>query len=96
MHTGPRMHVRNVRKDHVKYLRHRTCEPHTWIMVPLRLVQQSPRDAVLKHVERLLLKQLRPNINTPERPFWLLRDTYAAAYKSAAYALVAAVSADGA
>ena len=68
-------------RDHSKYRRHRTAEPSAWFMIPLIWVRRSPKESEVKRVERAVIRRLHPNINRPERPFWLLKDLYTSAYR---------------
>ena len=34
-----------------------------------------------RRCERKLIRQLKPNLNATERPFWLLKNQYVAVYK---------------
>ena len=66
--------------DHSKYRKHRTAMPHEWMMIPVTYAS-SKKEA--RKMERLLIKNLKPNINASDKPFWLLKDTYAQQYKNA-------------
>ena len=62
-------------KEHTKYLKHKSVSPHRWIMIPVAVCQEKYE---AKRVERAIIKKLKPNLNKGDKPFWMLKDTYAA------------------
>ena len=66
-------------KEHMKYRKHRSAQPHEWITIPIMYVS-SEHEA--KRVEKCLIKNLKPNLNASEKPFWLLKDTYARQFRN--------------
>ena len=64
--------------DHKKYLKHRSAAPHQWITIPL-VYLKSKKEA--QQLEKRIIKILKPNLNESDKPFWLLKDTYASLYK---------------
>ena len=61
-------------KDHLRYTRHRGARAHEWIMIPV-LYTHTKIEAL--RIESKLIKSLKPNINQADKPFWLLKETYA-------------------
>ena len=66
-------------KEHVKYKKHRSVVPSAWITVPIVMAKEK-YDA--KRAERKLIREMKPCLNAPDKPFWLLKDNYATVYKS--------------
>ena len=62
-------------KEHTKYRKHRTVSPHRWIMIPIFICQEKYE---AKRMERKLIQLWKPSLNQGDKPFWLLKDTYAA------------------
>jgi hypothetical protein len=62
-------------REHTKYRKHRTVSPHRWIMMPIFICQEKYE---AKRIERKLVKMWKPSLNQGDKPFWLLKDTYAA------------------
>ena len=65
--------------EHAKYKRHRAVAPGAWITVPVMEVNEKYE---AKRSERKVIRMLKPNLNAVDRPFWLLKETYVAVYKS--------------
>ena len=65
-------------REHNKYKKHRTALPHEWITIPVTYVS-SKLEA--KRLESKMIQILKPSLNAPDKPFWLLKDTYAQQYK---------------
>ena len=59
--------------EHSKYKRHRPIPAHQWITVPV-CVANSQREG--KQIEGAAIRQLKPTLNSADRPLWLLRDRY--------------------
>ena len=66
--------------DHKKYQKHQRVQPHEWITVPLMV---APNREVAKRLETLLRQRMKPNLNTFDRQYWLLKDTYITDYRKA-------------
>ena len=67
-------------REHTKYLRHRGCEPHAWIMIPLTICADKYE---AKRVERYFVRTWKPSLNAGDKPFWLMkRDTYARTFRT--------------
>ena len=58
-------------KEHVKYKKHRSVVPSAWITVPIVMAKEK-YDA--KRAERKLIREMKPCLNAPDKPFWLLKD----------------------
>ena len=58
-------------REHLRYIKHRTAEPHQWLTIPLVTGIKSKLEA--KRVEAKIINMERPTINASEKPFWMLR-----------------------
>ena len=66
-------------REHGKYKKHvRYVAPHEWMMIPIAHVGEK---WLAKRTERTLIRKLNPSLNKSDKPFWLLKDTYANLYK---------------
>ena len=60
--------------EHCRYRKHRVAEVHEWVVVPLAVVRNR---AEAKQMEDLLRLKWKPQLNGGDRPYYLLKDTYA-------------------
>ena len=60
--------------EHTKYLRHRAAPAHAWLMVPLWCCDTKQE---AKQLERWATRKWKPSLNAGDKPFWLLKHTYA-------------------
>ena len=54
-------------------MKHQVVKPHQWIMIPI-LACDSKREAV--KLEKMLIRRWKPSLNSKEKPYWNLKDTY--------------------
>lgn len=66
-------------REHIKYKKHRAASPGAWITIPLMEMREKYE---ARRGERKLIRELKPNLNAADRPFWLLKDQYVAVYKT--------------
>ena len=60
--------------EHWKYRKHRVAKPETWVMVPLACVRDRSE---ARQMEDLLRLRWKPTLNAVDKPYYLLKDTYA-------------------
>ena len=59
--------------EHLKYMKHQVVEPHRWVMIPI-LACESKLEAL--KLEKRLIRRWKPSLNSKEKPYWNLKDTY--------------------
>ena len=60
--------------EHVKYRKHRVAPPQAWVVVPLTAVGNRPE---ARQMEDLLRLKWSPQLNDGDKPYYLMKNTYA-------------------
>ena len=60
--------------EHLKYRRHRVAATHEWVVVPITPVNDR---AEARQMEDLLKLKWSPQLNIGDKPYYLMKDTYA-------------------
>jgi hypothetical protein len=62
-------------EEHAKYMKQQKVKLSEWITMPLTICADRIE---AKKMELMLRRKWRPSLNTEDKPFWLLKDTYTA------------------
>ena len=61
-------------REHAKYRKHRSAQPHEWMTIAIGSTLTKNEST---RWEQKLIRTLKPNLNSSDKPFWMLKETYA-------------------